>query len=104
MHNTNENSSVADVTASSTLAGRSFNIRVSFDALGVPVIGFVHGLYEMSESITEIRRIPEADHVFIAKALGIRASSVHCSVNRALRRCTDTQQEDDLKVMEAVSC
>lgn len=96
MHNTNENSN--------TLAGRSFNIRVSFDDAGVPVIGFVHGLYEMSESITEIRRIPEADHVFIAKALGIRSSSVHCSVNRALRRCTDVLPEDALKVMESVSC
>lgn len=99
MHNTNERSN-----ASNTLANKSFNIRVSFDADGVPVIGFVHGLYEMSESITEIRRIPEAEHVFIAKALGIRSSSEHCSVNRALRRCTDVQPEDVAAALESVSC
>lgn len=101
MQVTNENS---NTLAGLTLAGRSFNIRVSFDDAGLPVLGWAHGMYEMSESITEIKRVPEAEHVFIAKALGIRSSSVHCSVNRALRRCTDTQQEDTTEALQAVSC
>lgn len=86
------------------LSGRSFNIRVSFDAAGAPVLGFVHGMYEVSEGVTEIKRIPEAEHLIIAQSLGIRSSSVHCSVNRALRRCTDVQPEDRTEALEAVSC
>jgi hypothetical protein len=90
------------------LSGRSFNMRVTFDAAGLPVLGWVHGFYAVEggegETITDIKRIPEAEHVDIAKALGIRSSSVHHSVNRALRRATDVLPEGAQAPTQAVSC
>lgn len=75
------------------LKGRSFNIRVSFDSEGVPCLGWVHSQYQMSEHVTEVRRIPESEHLAIALALGIQHSSVHHSINRKLRGLSKEEQE-----------
>ena len=75
------------------LKGRSFNIRVSFDSEGIPCLGWVHSQYQMSEHVTEVRRIPESEHLAIAFALGIKHSSVFHSINRKLRGLSKEEQE-----------
>lgn len=72
------------------VAGKTYNIRISFDSEGVPCLGWVHSQYQTSEHVTEVRRIPDA--------LGIKSSSVHPRVNRTLRGLSRQEQEAEQAV------
>lgn len=85
------------------ISGRTFNIRVSFDSNGEPILNWVHGMYKESEHITEIKRVSESEHLAIALALGIRHSSVHHSVNRALRGNSNADAQAEEAVNDLLS-
>lgn len=68
-----------------SLTGRTFNVRVTFDDEGQPVLGWVHGMFQVSETITDIKRISQQDHVLIAQALGI-TRSVDWDMHRQLQK------------------
>lgn len=85
------------------IKGRSFNIRVSFDSEGIPCLGWVHSQYQMSEHVTEVRRIPESEHLAIALALGIQHSSVFHSINRKLRGLSKQEYEAAQAVKDLLS-
>lgn len=59
----------------SALANRSFNIRVHIGEDGVPVLGWVHGMYRESDEITDIKPIPVEEQVALAELLGITGST-----------------------------
>lgn len=67
------------------LNGRSFNIRLSFDENGEPVIGYVHGLYDIAENITDIKPVTLDEKEQLSRALGVRLSSESFALNRRLR-------------------
>lgn len=77
------------------ISGRTYNIRVTFDSEGVPILNWVHGMYKESEHVTDIKRTSECEHLAIAKALGIKHSSVHHSINRALRGNPNAESQAD---------
>lgn len=70
---------------SDVLRNRSFNVRVSFDADGNPVIGWVQGFYAVSENVVDMKKVPEDVHVMIARKLGIERCSSCVRVNRIIR-------------------
>lgn len=57
------------------LSNRSFNVRVHIGEDGVPVLGWVHGMYEVSDTITDIKSIPKDEQAALARLLGIGAST-----------------------------
>ena len=67
-----------------SLAGRTFNVRVSFDANGDPVLGWVHGMFHESEHITDIKRVGKEEALTIARALGVKSAECF-EINRQLR-------------------
>ena len=71
---------------SRNLQNRSFNIRVSFDEAGEPVIGYVHSFYNVDAECYDIKRVPDKDVIDIAKALGISKSSKTILLNKKLKK------------------
>lgn len=68
-----------------SLKGREFNIRVSFDENGEPVIGMVQGFYASGSNCVDIKGVPASVKAQIAKALGIR-SGTDFTVNRLIAK------------------
>lgn len=65
-----------------SIKNRSFNIRVTFDEDGNPVLGFVHSFYSVSNTAVDIRPVPDSTVIAIARKLGITASDRVLSVKR----------------------
>lgn len=55
----------------SALANREFNVRVSFDENGVPVIGFVQSFFAVGSDAVDLKRVSNEEKMEVAKALGI---------------------------------
>lgn len=67
---------------SNTIKNRSYSVRVTFDASGVPVIGNVTGFYAVDSDCFDIRPVADGIILQIAKALHITKSSKTPLVNR----------------------
>lgn len=90
------------MSTSLSLVNRSFNIRISFDANGQPVIGFVQSLYNQSENVTEILEVPSHRVAQIAASLGITKAQdfgVQALIRKNLQGI-----ENNPKINSAVSC
>lgn len=73
-----------------SLAGRTFNVRVSFDTNGDPVLGWIHGMFHERDisgdmSITDIKRVGKEDALAVARALGLECAE-DFYINRQLRK------------------
>lgn len=71
----------------SVLNNRSFNVRVHVGEDGELVVGWVHGMYEVSDEITDIKPIPAEEQAALARLLGIEHST-NPHVGRLLRAST----------------
>lgn len=65
-----------------SIKNRSFNVRISFDSNGEPVIGFCQGFYSVAENIIDIRPVPDSVVLAVAKKLGITQSERLLAVKR----------------------
>lgn len=85
-----------------SLANKSFNVRISFDASGSPIIGFAQGFYEQAENVVDILAVPSHKIAEIASSLGITKAQ-DCSVQALIRKNLH-ECENNLKINSALSC
>lgn len=85
-----------------SLANKSFNVRISFDADGCPIIGFAQGFYEQAENVVDILAVPTHKIAEIAASLGITKAQ-DCSVQALILKNLQ-EIENNPKINTAVSC
>ena len=67
-----------------TLKNKSYNVRITFDSEGNPVIGSVLGFFSVDADCYDILPVPDVTILSIAQALHITRSSKTRLVNRKL--------------------
>lgn len=95
-------SSMQQNSSCEALANKAFNVRITFDAQGHPIIGFVQGLYKQAENVVDILALPTEDVAVLATSLGITKAQ-DCTV-QALIRKSKQLIENNLKINSVVSC
>lgn len=68
------------------LAGKGFNVKISFDENGAPVIGTVLGFFSIDADCYDIKPVNDETVIDIANALGIVHSSKSLLLNKKLKR------------------
>jgi len=71
---------------SNSIKNRSYNVRITFDGEGNPIIGAVLGFYAVDSSCYDIRPVKDSSILQIAKALGVTRSSKTILVNRKAKK------------------
>lgn len=71
---------------SSNLANRSFNVRITYDEAGEPVIGAVLGFFAVDSECYDIKPVPAVDITAIALSLGIQKSSKSLEITRKIAK------------------
>jgi hypothetical protein len=85
-----------------SIKNRSYNVRVTFDAEGNPIIGAVLGFYTVDSDCYDIRPVKDDSILKIAKALGITRSSKTLLVNRKAKKKAIVDTEPLVVVAEVV--
>ena len=68
------------------LAGKGFNVKISFDENGAPVIGTVLGFFSIDADCYDIKPVNDETVIDIANALGIVHSSKSLLLNKKLKK------------------
>lgn len=72
------------MTTISTLNNKSFNVRITFDDKGNPVMGAVLGFFSVDADCYDILPVPDATILLIAQSLHVTRSSKTRLVNRKM--------------------
>lgn len=71
---------------SSSLVNRSFNVRITYDEAGEPIIGAVLGFFDVDSDCYDIRPVQQVDILAIAHSLGIQKSSKSLEITRKIAK------------------